>query len=153
MAGMETTASTLCWALLYLLHNPGVQQMLHQVLDQVIGPDGLPELEDKNDLSYLEAIITETLRITSLVSLSLPHKTKVDTTLQGYSIPKGTTVLTNLWSFHHDPDIWDNPDAFRPEQFLDEEGDFVPPDTDRFLSFSAGREFVWESLWHVLSSS
>ena len=59
MAGMETTASTLCWTLLYLLHNPGVQQMLHQELDQVIGPDCLPELEDKNNLPYLEASVAE----------------------------------------------------------------------------------------------
>ena len=98
MAGLETTASTLCWALLYLIHNPGVQQMLHQELDQVIGPERLPELEDKKNLPYLEATITETLRLSSLVPLSVPHKTTVDTTLQGYSIPKGTTVLMNLSS-------------------------------------------------------
>ena len=82
IAGMETTASTLCWALLYLINYPGVQQMLHQELDQVIGPDRLPELEDKKNLPYLEATITEILRITSLGPLAIPHKTTVDTTLQ-----------------------------------------------------------------------
>ena len=139
LAGLETTASTLCWALLYLIYNPDVQQRLHQELDQVIGPDRLPELEDKKNLPHLEATITETLRLSSLLSLSVPHKTTVDTTLQGYSIPKDTTVLTNLWSLHHDPEIWDEPNAFRPERFLDEEGNFVPPKADRFLPFSAGR--------------
>ena len=139
MAGMETTASTLCWALLYLIHNPEVQQMLHQELDQVIGPDRLPEIEDKKNLPYLEATITETLRISSLAPLAAPHKATVDTTLQGYRIPKGTTLLTNLWSLHHDPAIWDDPDSFRPERFLDEDGNFVPPKVDRFLPFSAGR--------------
>ena len=139
LAGMETTASTLCWALLYLIHNPDVQQRLHQELDQVIGAERLPELEDKKNLPYLEATITEILRLSSIGPLSIPHKTTVDTTLQGYSIPKGTTVLTNLWSLHHDPEIWDDPDAFRPERFLDEEGSFVPPKADRFLPFSAGR--------------
>ena len=69
MAGLETTASTLCWALLYLIHNPEVQKMLHQELDQVVGPDRLPELEDKKNLPYLEATITETLRLSSLLSL------------------------------------------------------------------------------------
>ena len=139
IAGMETTASTLCWAILYLIHYPIVQQMLHQELDQVIGADRLPELEDKKNLPYLEATITEILRFSSLGPLSVPHKTTVDTTLQGYSIPKGTTVITNLWSLHHDPEIWANPDAFKPERFLDEEGNFVPPKADRFLPFSAGR--------------
>ena len=150
IAGMETTASTLSWALLYLIHNPEVQQRLHRELDQVIGPDRLPELEDKKNLPYLEATMTETLRLSSLLSLSVPHKTTVDTTLQGYSIPKGTTVLTNLWSLHHDPEIWDDPDAFRPERFLDEEGNFVPPKADRFLPFSAGRRVcLGESLARI----
>ena len=152
IAGVETTASTLCWALLYLIHNPVVQQRLHQELDQVISPDRLPELEDKKNLPYLEATITETLRLSSIAALSVPHKTTVDTTLQGYSIPKGTTVLTkcNLWSLHHDPEIWDDPDAFRPERFLDEEGNFLPPKADRFLPFSAGRRVcLGESLARI----
>ena len=150
IAGMETTASTLCWALLYLIHNPDVQQILHQELDQVIGPDRLPELEDKKNLPYLEATIIETLRLSSLVALSIPHKTTVDTTLQGYSIPKDTTVIPNLWSLHHDPEIWEKPDAFRPERFLDEEGNFVPPKADRFLPFSAGRRVcLGESLARI----
>ncbi|KAL9961429.1 hypothetical protein ACROYT_G030367 [Oculina patagonica] len=139
IAGMETTGSTLCWAMLYLIHNPVVQQKLHQELDQVIGPDRLPELEDKKNLPYLEATITETLRLSSVGPLAIPHKATVDTTLQGYSIPKGTTVLTNLRSLHHDPEIWDEPNEFRPERFLNEGGNFVPPKSDRFLPFSAGR--------------
>lgn len=139
IAGMETTASTLCWALIHLIHNPEVQQMLHQELDHVIGPDRLPELGDKKNLPYVEATITETLRISSLVPLSVPHKATVDTSLQGYCVPKGTTVLTNLWSIHHDPDIWDEPYSFRPKRFLDEKGNFAAPSFDRFLPFSAGR--------------
>ena len=139
MAGMETTASTLCWALLYLIHNPEVQQRLHQELDQVIGPDSLPDPQDKKNLPYLEATIAETLRLSSLGPLGLPHKTTVDTTLQGYNIPKETTVLINLWSLHHDPTIWDDPHSFIPERFLDNDGKFVPPKQDRFLPFAAGR--------------
>ena len=139
IAGMETTASTLLWALLYLIHNPNIQDMLHEELDQAIGPNRLPELEDRKVLPLLEATITETLRISSLVPLSVPHKATVDATLQGYHIPKGTTVLVNLWSLHHDPDIWDAPNEFRPQRFLDEGGNFVPSKADLFLPFSAGR--------------
>ena len=150
IAGMETTANTLCWALLYLIYNPDVQQMLHQELDQVIGADRLPELEDRKNLPHLEATITETLRLSSVGSLAIPHKTTVDMTLQGYSIPKGTTVIPNLWSLHHDPEIWDDPYDFRPERFLDEKGTFVPPKADRFLPFSAGRRVcLGESLARI----
>ena len=139
LAGIDTTASTLCWALLYLIHNNEIQERLHQELDKVIGPDRLPKLQDKKNLPYLEATIAETLRLSSLAPLSAPHKATVDTTLQGYHIPKGTTVLVNLWSLHHDPAIWHNPDKFMPERFLDKDGKFVPPKQDRFLPFSAGR--------------
>lgn len=139
MAGMETTASTLCWALLYLIRNPNIQDMLHQELDQVIGENGSPDLGDKKKLPYLEATIAETLRITSLTPLAIPHKAMVDATLQGYQIPKGTTVLVNLWSLHHDPEIWDAPDEFRPERFLDDNGGFLPPKADLFVPFSGGR--------------
>ena len=139
IAGMETTASTLCWAMLYLIHNPKIQDMLHQELDDVIGPNRLPDLGDKKKLPYLEATIAETLRISSLAPLAIPHKTTVDTTLQGYHIPKDTTVLVNLWSLHHDPGLWDAPNEFRPQRFLNEDGNFVPPKADVFLPFSGGR--------------
>lgn len=139
IASTETTASTLCWALLYLLHNPEVQDKLHEELDQVVGPDRQPEVKDKKRLPYMEATITETLRISSLVPLSIPHKTTIDTTLGGYFIPKGTTVIPNLWSLHHDSSVWEDPYKFMPERFLDEDGSFLPPRADRFLPFGSGR--------------
>ena len=137
MAGMETTASTLCWALLYLIHNPNIQDMLHQELD-VIGKDRLPDLGDKKSLPFLEATIAETLRISTLVPLAL-HKAKVNATLQGFHIPKDTKVLVNLWSLHHDPDIWNDPNDFGPERFLDKDGNFVPAKADLYFPFSGGR--------------
>ena len=90
-------------------------------------------------MPLLEATITETLRITSLLPLAVPHKAVVDATLQGYHIPKGTTVLVNLWSLHHDPDVWDDPNDFRPQRLVDNDGNFVSPKADLFLPFSDGR--------------
>ena len=90
ITGMETTASILCWALLYLIHSPEVQDMLHQELDEVIGTNRLPVLDDKKSLPLLEATITENLRITG--GPFAVHKSTVDTNLQGYHIPKCTTV-------------------------------------------------------------
>ena len=130
--------NTLSWALLYLIRNPEAQEMLHEELDQVIGPTCLPDIEDKNNLPFLEATITETLRISSVIPLSVPRKTTGGTTLQGYHIPKDTTVLAKVWSFHHNPDIWDAPNDFRPQRFLDKDGKFVPPSADHFIPFGIG---------------
>ena len=138
MAGMETTASAVGWTLLRLIHNPKVQEKLHEELDQVIGQNRLPDLEDKKSLPYLEATIAETLRISSVGRVAI-HKTTVDTPLQGYDIPKDTTVLINLWSLHHDPEVWEDPDEFRPQRFVDVDGKFMPPKADHFYPFSAGR--------------
>ena len=144
-AGLETTSSSVCWALLHLIHNPKIQDKLHQELDEVIGPNRLPELKDKKDLPHLEATITETLRLSG--APVAPRKSMVDTTLQGYHIPKDSTVLINLWSLHHDPDIWDAPNEFKPQRFLNEDGKFVLPNADHFHPFSAGRrQCLGESL-------
>ena len=139
IAGMETTSGSLCWALLYLIHNPKIQDLLHQELDHVIGPNRLPDLKDEKSLPLLQATIAETLRLSTPGPLAIPHKATVDTTLQGYQIAKETVVLVNLWSLHHDPDLWDAPNEFKPQRFLDEDGNFVPPKADVFLPFSAGR--------------
>ena len=137
MGGLETTSSSVCWALLHLIHNPKLQDMLHQELDEVIGPNRLPELKDKKNLPHLEATMTETLRLKG--ATIAPHKCVVDTTLQGYQIPKDSTMLINLWSLHHDPDIWHAPNEFKPQRFLNKDGKFVPPNADHFHPFSAGR--------------
>ena len=137
MGGLETTSSSVCWALLHLIHNPKIQDMLHQELDEVIGPNRLPELKDKKKLPHLEATITETQRLSG--GALQPHKSMVDTTLQGYHIPKVSTVLINLWSLHHDPDIWDAPNEFKPQRFLNKDGKYVLPNADHFRPFSAGR--------------
>ena len=137
MAGMESTANTLCWAQLYLIHNPNIQDILHQ-LDHVIREDRLPDLGDKKSLPFLEATIAETLRISTLVPLAL-HKARVNATLQGFHIPKDTTVMVNRWSLSHNPGIWNEPNDFRPERFLDKDGNFVPPKVDHSLPFSGGR--------------
>lgn len=150
IASMVNIANTLSWALLYLIHNPSIQDLLHQELDQVVGPNRLPDIDDRNSLPYLEATINETMRIASVTPFSVPRKTTVDTTLQGFDIPKDTTVFTNLWSLHHDPDFWDASNDFRPQRFLDKDGKFIPPNAEHLLPFGVGlRDCIGESMTRV----
>eukprot|EP00058_Branchiostoma_floridae_P016375 XP_002601863.1 hypothetical protein BRAFLDRAFT_121141 [Branchiostoma floridae] len=136
--GTDTTIFTLRWAILYLAVHPEIQEKVAAELDSVVGRDRLPELSDREATPYTEATILEVMRMGSIAPLSLPHATTVDTTLRGYQIPKGTWVVPNLWALHRDPDTWGDPDVFRPERFLDENGKPVPKPA-ALMPFSAGR--------------
>ena len=138
-AGSESLTSSLLWALLLFNNYPEIQRKVHRELDEVIGPKRLPSLQDKKRLPYLEATIDEVLRLRPPAPLGVPHKALVDTTLNGYNIPKGTTLIVNLWAIHHDPKHWENPSQFDPERFLDKNGNVVNPASLSYLPFSAGR--------------
>ena len=71
-----------------------------------------------------------------LAPLAVPHETTHDTTLAGYDVPKGTFVMVNLYSVHMDPKLWDKPEEFRPERWLDSEGKVKKHDT--LIPFSVG---------------
>ncbi|KAM6221965.1 cytochrome P450 2U1 [Rhynchocyon petersi] len=136
-AGTDTTTNTLLWSLLYMSLHPHVQEKVHEEINRVIGPDRAPSLTDKVQMPYTEATIMEVQRLTVVVPLAIPHMTSEKTVLQGYTIPKGTLVVPNLWSVHRDPAIWEKPDDFYPGRFLDEEGQLVKKET--FIPFGIGK--------------
>ena len=147
LAGLDTTATTLRWAIAYLVTYPEVQARVQQELDDVIGRDHLASLQDKTSLPFVRATITETLRLATVLPLLTPHKTTVNTTLRGYNIPKDTTVVINGWALHHDPKAWENPFSFKPSRFIDSDGSFVYPSDRCFLPFGCGpRVCLGESL-------
>ena len=61
---------------------------------------------------------------------------------RGYTIPKGTVIIPNLWSVHRDPAVWDRPDLFNPRRFLDDQGKLHR--TEHFMPFGIGRGFHLE---------
>ncbi|XP_066280116.1 cytochrome P450 2J1-like [Branchiostoma lanceolatum] len=137
LAGTETTSSTLHWALLYLLRHPDVQEKLHQEIDSTIGQDVTPSLSHRSQLPYTEAVIAEVIRINPIAAVGVPHGTSNDTSLFGYDIPKDSLIFANLWAVLRDPEVYPEPDAFKPERFLDDKGQFNKGNT--FIPFSLGR--------------
>ncbi|XP_077983162.1 steroid 17-alpha-hydroxylase/17,20 lyase-like [Glandiceps talaboti] len=137
-AGLDTTVNTFNWCIVYLVNYPDVQSKVQKELDDVIGQDRLPLLSDKGKLAYCEAVINEVMRIRTVAPIGVPHKTLCDTSVGGYNIPKDTQVWINHWNLHMDERQWDNPEEFRPERFLDEDGKPLPK-PNSFLPFSAGR--------------
>lgn len=141
-AGIQSTIATLLWLLAYMVNYPDIQSRVHAELDDVIGRDRKPRLEDRGRLPYLESTVAEVLRIATTTPLSIPHKSTRESSLGGYDIPKDTMMMTNLWAIHHDPKEWEDPDVFKPERFLDVEGNFSvsgPNGYRSYLPFSAGR--------------
>eukprot|EP00057_Strongylocentrotus_purpuratus_P027471 XP_011681945.1 PREDICTED: cytochrome P450 1A1-like isoform X1 [Strongylocentrotus purpuratus] len=138
-AGTDTIHNALLWVLLYMAVFPEVQRKVQEEIDRVIG-DRTPCLEDEQTLPYLCATFYETLRFSCLSLLGVPHAAVCDTTLNGYHIPAGTQVLANFWAINHDETTWDNPSEFRPERFLNDNGQLRNmKDFPHFMPFSTGR--------------
>ncbi|KFZ60310.1 Cytochrome P450 2D17, partial [Antrostomus carolinensis] len=136
-AGSETTSITLLWAFLYMLLHPEIQSKVQAEIDKVIGRERPPTMADQVSMPYTNAVIHEVQRYGDIVPVGLPHMTYRDTELQGFFIPKGTTIITNLSSVLKDETVWEKPNEFYPKHFLDANGQFVKPEA--FLPFSAGR--------------
>ncbi|NWI51924.1 CP2DH protein, partial [Calyptomena viridis] len=136
-AGSETTTTTLRWALLFMVLHPEIQSKVQAEIDKVIGRERSPTMNDQVSMPYTNAVIHEVQRYGDIVPVGLPHMTYRDTELQGFFIPKGTTIVTNLSSVLKDETVWEKPNEFYPEHFLDANGQFVKPPA--FLPFSAGR--------------
>ncbi|XP_049816508.1 probable cytochrome P450 304a1 [Schistocerca nitens] len=130
-------STVLSWALLYVARHPEAQRRAQLELDSVVGNSRLPNLNDRLHLPYTEAILRETMRIQTLLPIGIPHAATENTTLQGYSIPKGTVVVANLWSMHMDKCVWGDPENFRPERFLNSDGTLCTKDLT--LPFSTGK--------------
>uniref|UniRef100_A0A8B9SDY0 Uncharacterized protein n=1 Tax=Apteryx owenii TaxID=8824 RepID=A0A8B9SDY0_APTOW len=136
LGGSETTATTLRWALLYMVAYPDVQEKVQQELDTMLGSSPVIWYEDWKRLPYTHAVIHEILHFCSIILIALPRETVRDTTLLGYPVPKGSIVIANIYSVLTDPEYWEKPLEFDPGHFLDEEGNFFS--REAFLPFSAG---------------
>jgi cytochrome P450 len=120
VAGHETTATSLAWAFDLLLRHPAELERLSA------------EVEAGESTDYLDAVIKETLRIRPVV----PGVIRVLTApieLNGFELPAGTRVAPNIYLTHRRPDVYPEPERFRPERFLD-----GGPDTYSWIPFGGG---------------
>lgn len=116
MAGHETTANTLAWALFLLSQAPWAREALSRELDRVLGGRELTA-EDIDALVYTRAVIEETLRLYPPVPI-LGRTATTDTEIGGEPIRKDALVLVVPWLLHRNPALWERPDDFVPERFL-----------------------------------
>jgi cytochrome P450 len=121
VAGHETTATSLAWAFARLVHEP-------RVLDRLV------EEVDGGDDAYVTATIQETLRARPVLPNVAPRLVAKPIEVGGWTYPVGCSLVANGYLIHHDPEIYPDPYAFRPERFLDE-----PPGTYTWIPFGGGR--------------
>ncbi|XP_042293945.1 cytochrome P450 2W1-like [Sceloporus undulatus] len=136
MAGTETTATTLQWAILLMMKYPEIQRKVQEEIKRVLGSERGPTYEDKKHMPFATAVIHEVQRFASVVP-QFPRCTAVDTHFRGYFIPKGTMVIASFTSVLYDQTQWETPNKFNPNHFLDGAGNFVAKEA--FVPFSIGR--------------
>uniref|UniRef100_K7MVY5 Cytochrome P450 n=2 Tax=Glycine max TaxID=3847 RepID=K7MVY5_SOYBN len=138
--GTETNITTLTWAVCLILRNPIVLEKVIAELDFQVGKERCITESDISKLTYLQAVVKETLRLYPAGPLSAPREFIEDCTLGGYNVKKGTRLITNLWKIHTDLSVWSNPLEFKPERFLTTHKDIdVRGHHFELLPFGGGR--------------
>ncbi|KAL4861559.1 cytochrome P450 [Aspergillus spectabilis] len=117
-AGSETTAITLQYFLKACLLYPDCIKHAQEELDRVVGPDRLPGWEDRENLPYIKAIVSEIHRWASVSPLSFYHATTNNDSYRGKEIPAKTTVLYNTYAVHYSDQYFPEPEKFLPERYL-----------------------------------
>jgi len=140
VAGHETTGSVLTWTLYLLVTNPDTMKKAHEEVDRVLGQDASPLTFAKyQELKYTMRCINESMRLYPHPPVLLRRAVVEDKLPGGYTVPAGQDVMISVYNIHHSPDVWDDPEAFKPERFnLD---DPIPSEqnTDyRYIPFSGG---------------
>jgi len=120
VAGHETTATSLSWAVERLARHP---EKLGRLRD---------EAEAGEDDAYMTATIQETLRLRPVISIVIRRLTE-PVEIGGYELPAGVSVTPSVYLVHRNPEIYPDPDSFKPERFLDN-----PPGTYTWIPFGGG---------------
>ncbi|XP_070595819.1 cytochrome P450 2C5-like isoform X2 [Erythrolamprus reginae] len=136
-AGTVSTSNVLVASLFAVAKLPHIQAKVQQEIAEVVGTNRIPSMEDRLKMSFTNAVIHEVQRCWKDSLETFPRATTCDLKFHGYSIPKYQAVVPVLPSVHFDPLVWETPEKFNPDHFLDEKGQFRK--RDAFMAFSAGK--------------
>ncbi|XP_077221343.1 flavonoid 3'-monooxygenase CYP75B137-like [Tasmannia lanceolata] len=118
LGGVDTSSTTLEWAMAEMLNKPETIREAQEELDAVVGKDNVIEDKHFSQLHYLDAVAKETLRLHPPNPFLIPHSPSEACVVGGYNIPEGSSVFVNLYAIQRDPSMWENPLEFKPERFL-----------------------------------
>ncbi|XP_076952762.1 putative (S)-N-methylcoclaurine 3'-hydroxylase isozyme 2 [Bidens hawaiensis] len=132
IAGVDTTSSTIEWAIAELLKNKEAMSKLQEELKYKTAESQL------SNCSYLNACIKETLRLHPAVPFLIPRRAFEACEVMNYTIPQNAQIFINVWAIGRNPEVWDDPLSFKPERFIGSNLDFKGQDFE-LIPFGAGR--------------
>ena len=138
IAGTETVASSISWAVLYFLYWPHLQQPLYDEIVKVMGPEDFPTLEDRSRLPLVQAYINEILRLSSPLHL-VSRKALRDGRICGVAVPQGTQIIFDVLAINRDARQWADSETFNPYRWLDSEGKCVTGNDLSYIPFGGGK--------------
>lgn len=155
-AGQDTIWSSLMVFVFNMVMHPDIQTKAQKALDEVVGHDRLPTLEDRPKLPYIDCLVQETLRWLPTLPLGIAHRSIQDDVYDGYLVPGGSVVIANTYAMTRDENVYHNPDTFDPERFLPVEsggrGEPHPVGTFGFGRRVCPGKLVGElTLWSVIA--
>ncbi|KAF9033815.1 cytochrome P450 [Panaeolus papilionaceus] len=121
-AGSDTTASAISVSILAAACYPEAQRMIQAELDTIIGKERAPVTSDADALPQTMAFVLESFRWRPVTAGGAPHKATRDIIWKNYLIPKGATVVGNVWAIGRDPEYFPDPERFDPQRWLDKDG-------------------------------
>lgn len=158
-ASFDTTISAISHFFLAMIQHPEILRKAQKEIDSVVGNTRLPTFSDRANLPYMDALVCESLRVSSPVPLGLPRRITEDNVYKNMFIPKGTLVFGNNYNMVRDEAIFPNPEEFRPERYLEEVDEATAKLRDvRNYVFGFGRRkcpgsfMIDASLWIAIAS-
>ncbi|PCH45080.1 cytochrome P450 [Wolfiporia cocos MD-104 SS10] len=149
--------ATLASFILAMMIYPDVLKKAQEEIDRVVGRSRLPDFEDRDSLPYLECLVKETYRWSCPLPLGIAHRVMEEDHYRGYYIPKGSTIIPNVWCMTQDPAVYSEPEKFRPERFQDlTQGEAEQKDPNSFVfgfgrRICPGRHFADASIWLAIA--
>ncbi|KAF7586855.1 hypothetical protein BBP40_008221, partial [Aspergillus hancockii] len=116
--GMTSSMLTSNMAALAALH-PNEFHLVQSEIDQVVGQERLPTVEDLDYLPRLNAFVKETMRMKPVAPFSVPHAASEETVYRGYRIPPDAILLPNQWHINREVTYFNEPDSFKPQRWID----------------------------------
>ncbi|KAK7052946.1 hypothetical protein VNI00_004266 [Paramarasmius palmivorus] len=159
LAGVDSTATAITSFLYSMVTHPDIQRQAQAEVDRVV-VGRLPTFKDEKSLPYVTALVWEVLRWKSVSPLGLAHYLESEDVYEGYRIPKGSVVVSNIWAILHDEEIYIDPFKFSPERYF-KPGSRVFDETVKDPTFAVfgfgrricpGRHMAYASIWIAVAS-